>query len=178
MIEILQGTVYLDKAAPEAGGGGGGDLNEYLKRSSVPVIVADDYDEVTDADEANTVYAPEQSLVFEAYDEEEIRNCIFVVNPKEIDPDLEDESALDTYVWAVSWVSDEVVQLSLVGTNIYVNGTLEEDEETGDHRIVYGYISNPLTNRIVQCTQAEYDALVAGGTVDDNTIYCIIPTQE
>lgn len=25
MIEILQGTVYLDKAAPEAGGGGGGD---------------------------------------------------------------------------------------------------------------------------------------------------------
>lgn len=28
---------------------------------------------------------------------------------------------------------------------------------------------------IVQCTQAEYDALVSGGTVDANTIYCIIP---
>ena len=28
---------------------------------------------------------------------------------------------------------------------------------------------------IVQCTQAEYDALVSGGTVDSNTIYCIIP---
>ena len=28
---------------------------------------------------------------------------------------------------------------------------------------------------IVQCTQAEYDALVSGGTVDSNTIYCIVP---
>ncbi len=28
---------------------------------------------------------------------------------------------------------------------------------------------------IVQCTQAEYDALVSGGTVDANTIYCIVP---
>lgn len=28
---------------------------------------------------------------------------------------------------------------------------------------------------IVQLTQADYDALVAGGTVDANTIYCIIP---
>lgn len=28
---------------------------------------------------------------------------------------------------------------------------------------------------IVQLTQAEYDALVSGGTVDSNTIYCIIP---
>lgn len=28
---------------------------------------------------------------------------------------------------------------------------------------------------IVQLTQAEYDALVSGGTVDANTIYCIIP---
>lgn len=28
---------------------------------------------------------------------------------------------------------------------------------------------------IVQCTQAQYDALVSGGTVDANTIYCIIP---
>ena len=28
---------------------------------------------------------------------------------------------------------------------------------------------------IVQLTQADYDALVSGGTVDSNTIYCIIP---
>ena len=28
---------------------------------------------------------------------------------------------------------------------------------------------------IVQITQADYDALVSGGTVDANTIYCIIP---
>lgn len=29
---------------------------------------------------------------------------------------------------------------------------------------------------IVQLTQADYDALVSGGTVDANTIYCIIPS--
>lgn len=122
----------------------GGDLDEYLKRSSVPVITAEEYEEVTNADEDRTYYAPDGSLVYDAYVDDEISDCIFIVKPKEIDPNLDDDKALDTYVWAVSWIDEDYVQLALVGTDIAIKGKIETDEETGDHRVVYGYVSTPL----------------------------------
>lgn len=172
MIEILQGTVYLDKAAPEAGGGGGGDLNEYLKKSSVPVYEADDFEDIYNADETATYYLPDGTNVYDAYEDDGAVDAIFIVNPKEIDPELDDANALDTYVWEVTWKNETTYLAKMVGSNVIVQGSLEEDEETGDHRVVYGPIEYVKTS-IVQCTQAEYDALVSGGTVDANTIYII-----
>lgn len=37
-----------------------------------------------------------------------------------------------------------------------------------------GVVRSETITTIVQCTQAQYDALVSGGTVDSNTLYCIV----
>lgn len=63
------------------------------------------------------------------------------------------------------------------------NGSLQTENSTANSFQVYSYtMLDGTTGKIpmarlpiVQCTQAEYDALVLGGTVDANTIYCIIP---
>ena len=63
------------------------------------------------------------------------------------------------------------------------NGSLLTENSTPNTFQVFSYqMLDGTTGKIpmarlpiVQCTQAEYDALVSGGTVDANTIYCIIP---
>lgn len=63
-----------------------------------------------------------------------------------------------------------------------INGAITTNSTTNTFQVYSYQMLDGTTGKIpmarlpiVQCTQAEYDALVSGGTVDANTIYCIIP---
>lgn len=144
--------------------------------TSVPTVTSSDYETVTDANNV-TYYAPDWSEILDIYDEDGTYNSIFIVKPFEIDSELEDADALDTYVWAVSWKDDEHLYLSLFGSNAVVEGLVETDPETFDMRVTYSNVKYPSTDNgggstgvtptVVSFTGQTSATLATGLTLED-----------